>query len=80
MHEKFDKYRVSHSREFFDMNPKKAISALKAFEIEDVTPQTREVVDALLTDQDKSDRWEARTKREKNNPEWAELKDFHKTK
>jgi hypothetical protein len=78
MHEKFDKYRVAHNREFFDMDPKKAISALKAFEIEDVTPQIRKDVDSTLTEDDKHNRGQMRVTREEKEPEWAELKDFHK--
>jgi hypothetical protein len=77
MHKKFEKHRVSSRREFFNMNPKKAILALKAFEVEDVTPQTRAILDSSLTEQDKDERWKARTKKEKENPEWAELKDLH---
>jgi hypothetical protein len=60
------------------MNPKKAISALKAFEIEDVTPQIREDVDSTLTEDDKHNRWQMRVKRKEKEPEWAELKDFHR--
>jgi hypothetical protein len=77
MHEKFEKYRVTPRREFFKIKSQTAIKALKPYELEDVTPQTRKILDSTLSKQEKADRWQARQEREKKNPKWRELKDLH---
>jgi hypothetical protein len=77
MHEKFAKQRPNRGREFFRLKPEQAVKALKAYEIEDVTPGFREDFDSSLTEAERDARRAARREAEKLDPSVAEAKDLH---
>jgi hypothetical protein len=77
MHTKFSDVRINPRREFFWLNPRKAIEALKPFELDDVTPIIREDVDNVIPEAEKNARWEARQRVIKLHPEYAEGKELY---
>jgi hypothetical protein len=79
MHAKFTKHRINPKREFFWLNPKAAVKALKVYEIEDATPDVRDDADHIISEEEKNARWEARQLMLKQHPEYAEGKDLHTT-
>jgi hypothetical protein len=78
MHTKFSDVRINPRREFFWLNPRKAIEALKPFELDDVTPIIREDVDNVISEAEKNARWKARKLIEKQYPEYAKNKELHR--
>jgi hypothetical protein len=79
IHETFEKQRVNPRREFFKLSAKRAVKALKQYEVYDVTPGFRANLDAKLLDEEKEARWETRHKLEEEDPEVAKAKDLHST-
>jgi len=79
MHETFEKQRVNPRREFFKLSAKRAVKALKQYEVYDVTPGFRNNLDAELLDEEKDARRKARRKLEKDDPQVAKAKDLHST-
>jgi hypothetical protein len=77
MHDRFSEHRINPKREFFWLNPKTAVKALKRYEIEDVTPGIRARADSAIPDEEKNARWEARQLIEKQYPGYADGKYLH---
>ncbi|MFA5831402.1 MAG: GIY-YIG nuclease family protein [Candidatus Paceibacterota bacterium] len=69
LHDAFLDHRVRSSREFFEISPDRAVSALKLAEIENVTPKT----DFVETQEDQQALNQARTKRSKFNFEMVHI-------
>ena len=79
LHALFADSRIAPNREFFWVDTKKAIGALKEYEIEDATPEARQYADLLLSEAQKAARRAARQKYEREHPEIEPGKDLHKT-
>ena len=79
IHDQLVDRRVASNREFFWVEIRKAIEAVKPFEVKDVTPEAREYCDALLTEAQKAARRAARKKYEREHPEQESGKHLHKT-
>ncbi|MDR1067628.1 MAG: GIY-YIG nuclease family protein [Clostridiales Family XIII bacterium] len=77
MHDKFAKQRLNPRREFFRLKAARAVTALKHYEIEDITTGFRSELDAPLTKAEKAARWEERHELEQIDPTVAEAKDLH---
>jgi hypothetical protein len=79
MHAKFAKQRVNPRREFFKLKASQTVKAVKQFELTDITPSFREGFDALLTEEERNARRQARHELEQADPAVGEAKSLHAT-
>jgi hypothetical protein len=77
MHAQFAELRIYPRREFFWLDTRKAVKALKSFELSDVTPNVRADADSKLSEEAKNARWKTRQLTEKKYPEYASRKNLH---
>ncbi|MCL2745971.1 MAG: GIY-YIG nuclease family protein [Coriobacteriia bacterium] len=79
IHDLFADRRLIRNREFFWIEVREAIEALKPFEVKDVTPEAREYCDKLLGEAQKAARRAARKRYEREHPDQESAKYLHKT-